>query len=124
MRALPPSVRALAIDLRGFGDSETLAVDATRGLRDFADDVTSVLDELAIPSAHLVGCSMGAGVVLQVLLDRPELVTSVTLESPVMAYGFGGTVGADGSQHEGGGVGSGGGGATPADGKGVWEGKR
>jgi pimeloyl-ACP methyl ester carboxylesterase len=113
MLALPSNVRALAIDLRGFGDSETLPVDATRGLRDFSDDVASVLDELGIPSAHLVGWSMGAGVVLQLLLDRPELVASVTLESPVSPYGFGGTVGAEGRRLDEVGVGTGGGGANP-----------
>src|SRR5690554_7936801 len=36
MLALPEGVRALAIDLRGFGGSETLPVDATRGLSDYA----------------------------------------------------------------------------------------
>jgi pimeloyl-ACP methyl ester carboxylesterase len=113
MLALPAGVRALAVDLRGFGESETLPVDATRGLRDFADDVASVLDELAIGSAHLVGWSMGAGVVLQVLLDRPELVSSVTLESPVSPYGFGGTAGAGGRRLDEVGVGTGGGGANP-----------
>lgn len=113
MLALPPGVRALAIDLRGFGDSETLPVDATRGLRDFSDDVASVLDELGIGSAHLVGWSMGAGVVLQLLLDRPELVTSITLESPVSPYGFGGTVGAEGRRLDEVGGGTGGGGANP-----------
>lgn len=111
MLALPPAVRALAIDLRGFGDSETIPVDATRGLRDFSDDVASVLDELGTGAVHVVGWSMGAGVVLQLLLDRPDLVRSVTLESPVSPYGFGGTA-LDGTILHGG-AGSGGGGANP-----------
>lgn len=111
MLALPDSVRAIAVDLRGFGGSETLPVDATRGLRDFSDDVASVIDELGLAEVHLVGWSMGAGVVLQLLLDRPELVASVTLESPVSPYGFGST-GADGAILNGG-AGSGGGGANP-----------
>src|SRR5689334_17214218 len=74
MLALPAGVRALAIDLRGFGDSETKPVDARRGLRDFADDVRSVLDALDLGTVHLVGWSMGGGVVLQVALDAPERV--------------------------------------------------
>src|SRR5690606_13904739 len=65
MLALPDDVRAIAIDLRGFGDSETLPVDATRGLSDYADDVASVLDEFGIRSANFVGWSMGGGVVMQ-----------------------------------------------------------
>jgi pimeloyl-ACP methyl ester carboxylesterase len=111
MLALPDAVRALAIDLRGFGDSETLPVDASRGLRDFADDVASVLDELGTGPVHLLGWSMGAGVVLQLLLDRPDLVQSLILESPVSPYGFGGTDAAGRILN--GAAGSGGGGANP-----------
>lgn len=113
MLALPPGFRALAIDLRGFGESETLPVDATRGLRDFSDDVLSVLDALALDRVHLVGWSMGAGVVLSLLLDAPERVSSVTLEAPVSPYGFGGTHGPDGARNDADGAGTGGGGANP-----------
>lgn len=112
-----PTMQALwrpswAIDLRGFGESEALPVDATRGVRDFSDDVASVLDQLGIEAAHLVGWSMGGGVVLQLLLDRPELVRSLTLISPVSPYGFGGTR-LDGSLVTADGAGTGGGGANP-----------
>lgn len=87
MLALPHPT--IAIDLRGFGDSETLPVDATRGMRDFSDDVASVLDALGISGAHVVGWSMGGGVVMQLLLDRPDLVRSLTLQAPVPPQGFG-----------------------------------
>ena len=113
MLALPPEVRAIAIDLRGFGGSETLPVDATRGVRDFSDDVASVIDALGLTRVHLVGWSMGGGVVLQLLLDRPELVASVALEAPVSPYGFGGTAGSDGRRLDDDGAGTGGGGANP-----------
>lgn len=87
MLALPrPTV---AIDLRGYGDSETLPVDATRGLRDFSDDFASVLDALGLSGAHIVGWSMGGGVVMQLMLDRPDLVRSATLMAPVPPHGFG-----------------------------------
>ncbi|MHA6696017.1 alpha/beta fold hydrolase [Homoserinimonas sp. A520] len=113
MLALPDDVRALAVDLRGFGDSETLPVDAARGLGDYADDVASVLDELGIRSAHLVGWSMGGGVAMQLLLDRPELFATLTLVAPVSPYGFGGTTGPDGRMLTADGAGTGGGGANP-----------
>src|SRR5690554_5305432 len=112
MLALPEGVRALAIDLRGFGGSETLPVDATRGLSDYADDVASVLDELGIRSANLVGWSMGGGVVMQLLLDRPELFSTMTLVAPVSPYGFGGTAGPEGRMLTADGAGTGGGGAN------------
>jgi pimeloyl-ACP methyl ester carboxylesterase len=113
MLALPAGVRALAIDLRGFGDSETKPVDATRGLRDFSDDVLSVLDALGLNAVHLVGWSMGGGVVMQAALDAPERVLSLTLEAPVSPYGFGGTHGPDGIRNDADGAGTGGGGANP-----------
>ncbi|MBX3194433.1 MAG: alpha/beta fold hydrolase [Microbacteriaceae bacterium] len=113
MLALPTGVRALAIDLRGFGDSETKPVDATRGLRDFSDDVVSVLDALGLDRVHLVGWSMGGGVVMQLALDHPERVATLTLEAPVSPYGFGGTHGADGARNDADGAGTGGGGANP-----------
>lgn len=113
MLALPASVRALAVDLRGFGDSDALPVDATRGLREFADDVWSVLDASGEDRVHLVGWSMGAGVVLQQALDRPDAVASLTLVSPVSPYGFGGTTGADGRRLTDDDAGTGAGGANP-----------
>jgi pimeloyl-ACP methyl ester carboxylesterase len=112
MLDLPGDVRALAIDLRGFGDSDVLPVDATRGVRDFSDDVASVIDELGLGAVHLVGWSLGGGVAMQLLLDRPELVASLTLVATVSPYGFGGT-GADGSFLTPDAAGTGGGGANP-----------
>lgn len=112
MLSLPEGTRALAVDLRGFGDSETLPVDATRGVRDFSDDVAAVLDELGTGAVHLVGWSMGGGVVMQLLLDRPDLVRSLTLVSTVSPYGFGGTA-ADGTRLNADASGTGGGGANP-----------
>jgi pimeloyl-ACP methyl ester carboxylesterase len=112
MLALPHSVRALAVDLRGFGDSEALPVDATRGVRDFSDDVAAVADALALGPVHLVGWSMGGGVAMQLLLDRPDLVRTLTLVSTVSPYGFGGTA-ADGGLLNADASGTGGGGANP-----------
>ena len=104
--------RSLAVDLRGFGDSEVKDVDATRGVGDFSDDVAAVLDAMGIARAHLVGWSMGGGVVMRLLLDRPDLVETLTLVSPVSPYGFGGTR-RDGSLLTSDGAGTGGGGANP-----------
>jgi pimeloyl-ACP methyl ester carboxylesterase len=55
---------------------------------------------------------MGAGVVLQYLLDAPERVSSVVLVAPVSPYGFGGTAGADGRGVHPDGTGCGGGAAN------------
>lgn len=103
---------SIAIDLRGFGDSETAPVDATRGLADFSDDVAATLDALGISGAVVVGWSMGGGVACQLLIDRPDLVGGLLLESPVAPVGFGGTD-ADGHLLVPSAAGTGGGGANP-----------
>jgi pimeloyl-ACP methyl ester carboxylesterase len=110
---LPAGYRPIAVDLRGFGGSATLPVDATRGLRDFSDDVESVCAALELPPAHFVGWSMGGGVLMQLLRDRPALMRTLTLVNPVSPYGFGGTVGADGTLISPDGAGAGAAGANP-----------
>ncbi len=95
VRRLPPTLRLIAPDLRGYGASATAPVDATRGLRDFADDVAALLDEKSlfpggapvVVAAH----SMGCGVAMQLLIDHPDRVRALLLEAPVSPYGFGGT---------------------------------
>ncbi len=110
MQDLPHDLRVIAIDLRGFGGTEHAPVDATRGVRDYSDDVYATLEALGIPEVHLVGWSMGGGIVMQYALDHPVL--SLTLESPVSPYGFGGTR-RDGSRLTDDDAGVGGGGANP-----------
>jgi pimeloyl-ACP methyl ester carboxylesterase len=109
MLALPADLRVFAIDLRGFGDTETKPVDATRGVGDFSDDVFATVRALGLEQVHLVGWSMGAGVAMQYSLEHPVL--SLTLESPISPYGFGGTA-LDGSRLTDDDAGTGGGGAN------------
>jgi len=113
MLALPETYQPLAIDLRGFGDTDDEPIDATRGLRDFSDDLAAAIEALGLGAVHLVGWSMGGGVVLQHLTDRPDTVASLTLVDPVSPFGFGGTRGVDGVLCDPYGAGSGGGGANP-----------
>lgn len=117
MGRLPENVWAFAPDLRSYGASEPLPVDATRGLRDFADDVGALLDELAVGTAerpvHVVGWSVGGGVAMQLTLDRPSGIASLTLEAPMSPFGFGGTRDLDGRRCFEDGAGAGGGLANP-----------
>jgi pimeloyl-ACP methyl ester carboxylesterase len=115
MLALPGTYRPLALDLRGFGDTDPDRVDATRGLRDYSDDLAATIEALELDSVHLVGWSMGGGVVMQYLADRPasHRVASLTLVDPVSPFGFGGTRGLDGTLCDPSGAGSGGGTANP-----------
>ncbi|MCO7219325.1 alpha/beta fold hydrolase [Klenkia sp. PcliD-1-E] len=111
--ALEGPWRVLAVDLRGFGGTDPAPVDATRGVRDWSDDLEALVTALGADSVHLVGWSMGGGVVLQHLLDHADRVGSVTLVAPVSPFGFGGTAGPDGHRVHPDGTGAGAGGANP-----------
>jgi pimeloyl-ACP methyl ester carboxylesterase len=94
LAALPPDCWGLAPDLRGFGRSEPKPVDATRGLRDLSDDLYDLMKTLGHATdrkVHLVGWSLGGGVVMQYAIDHPDEVASLTLCCPIPPYGMGGT---------------------------------
>lgn len=98
LERLPKNMRGLAPDLRGFGHSEALPVDATRGLRDFSDDLHSFFAHLGLGNQRLflVGWSAGGGIVMQYAIDHPQAVAGLVLSAPMSPYGFGGTRGLDG----------------------------
>ncbi|GAB3066763.1 alpha/beta hydrolase [Intrasporangium mesophilum] len=113
---LGDDVRVIAPDLRGFGRTDAVPVDATRGLGDMVEDVHALLDILGLAglrSVNAVGWSMGAGVVEQLMLEHPDDLASVTLVAPLSPYGFGGTTGAVGTRPFADGASTGGGGANP-----------
>lgn len=102
-----------APDMRGYGDSETLPVDATRGVRDFSDDLAAFVRTLHLPKFHLLGWSLGGNIVMQYAVDYPESLLSLTLEAPGSPFGFGGTRDAQGTPTSADFAGSGGGTANP-----------
>jgi pimeloyl-ACP methyl ester carboxylesterase len=89
MPGAPARYRMIAPDMRGFGDTEHVPIDATRGLRDWADDTFSLVRALGITRrVHLVGWSTGGAAIANYAQDRP--VASLTFVDPVSPYGFGG----------------------------------
>jgi pimeloyl-ACP methyl ester carboxylesterase len=96
MLALPAGFRGIAPDLRGYGWTEDMPIDSTRGLCDLSDDVAALMVALKIEKAHFVGWSMGAGILYRFITDYPGRVFSLTLVCPVSPYGFGGTKDPDG----------------------------
>jgi pimeloyl-ACP methyl ester carboxylesterase len=93
LAALPDPYRGLAPDLRGYGGSGTKPLDATRGLRDFSDDLRALAGALGLDGQkfHLVGWSAGGTVAMQYAIDRPDTLASLTMIDPMSPYGFGGT---------------------------------
>ena len=81
--------RLLAPDMRGFGRTEAVPIDATRGLRDWADDTDALVRALGIVRpVHLAGWSTGGAAIARYAQDRA--VASLTFIDPVSPYGFGG----------------------------------
>lgn len=113
LAALPSQLCGLAPDLRGYGDSEAKPIDASRGVRDWSDDLHSLFETLGLQQVHLLGWSLGGGVVMQYAIDHPERVKSLTLMAPVSPYGFGATKGLHGDLTTTDGAGAGGGAANP-----------
>jgi pimeloyl-ACP methyl ester carboxylesterase len=75
--------------MRGFGDTERLPIDATRGLRDWADDTHALVRALGIERPlHLVGWSTGGAAIANYAVDRP--VASLTFVDPISPFGYGG----------------------------------
>lgn len=117
MLSLPKGLRAVAVDLRGFGGSEPKPIDATRGIRDFSDDIHALVTHPSVAGdrrkVHLVGWSVGGGVVMQYAIDHADRVASLTLIAPMSPFGFGGTKDAKGTPCFDDFAGSGGGTANP-----------
>lgn len=113
MLALPDSYRAIAPDLRGYGDTEEAGIDATLGLGDIADDVYSLVQTLGLSSYHMMGHSMGGGVTMRYMLSHASELKSVTLVAPASPYGYGGSKDLDGTPCYEDGAPAGAGGANP-----------
>lgn len=91
MPGAPKNLRIIAPDMRGFGDTERKPIDATRGLRDWADDTYSLVKKLGITRpVHLVGWSTG-GAAIANYATAGHPVASLTFIDPVSPYGFGGS---------------------------------
>lgn len=67
LRSLSGNYRAVAIDLRGYGDSQDPA--GSLDFFDFVEDISRTLDCIGAKRAHLVGLSMG-GLVVQAFYAR------------------------------------------------------
>ena len=66
--------RVIRYDMLGFGQSS-----AVQGPRCRRDDLHQLLSHLGITQAHLVGCSNGGTILLDLALEQPDLALSLTM---------------------------------------------
>jgi pimeloyl-ACP methyl ester carboxylesterase len=112
----PGGYRLVAPDLRTFGRTERKPVDATRGLRDWSDDLHALVEALGWAGGgriHLAGWSNGGGVVQQYAIDHGDQLASIALVAPLAPFGFGGSKDVDGTPCWDDWAGTGGGTAAP-----------
>lgn len=83
--ALTPEYTVHAIDLPGFGASSK-PLPAPYDAQFFARHVLRFMDTLAIDRAHLVGNSMGGRVAIEVGLQAPSRVRTLSLLASAMAF--------------------------------------
>ncbi len=81
MAELGAGVRTIAVDLPGFGGSNTLA--GPYDLDRFAGELRALLASLATGPVVVVGHSMGAKVALRLAVEAPEMVRGLVLVAPV-----------------------------------------
>jgi pimeloyl-ACP methyl ester carboxylesterase len=71
--------RCITYDLRGIGQSDV--PETGYSAPDMARDALGLLDALGLASAHVAGYSLGGAIALQMALDAPQRVESLSLYS-------------------------------------------
>lgn len=78
--ALAQHYDVIRYDMRGFGKSSAATGPANR-----RDDLRRLLDALDVQRAHFVGCSNGGELMLDLALEQPQSVASLTLVGATMS---------------------------------------
>ena len=76
--------QVIACEMQGHG--RTADIEREFSYDDLADDVAALLDHLEIPSADLIGYSMGGGVAMQCAIRHPDKVRKVVSISAVFRH--------------------------------------
>ena len=113
MLRLPSGYYGVALDQRGYGDTEPLPIVASEALNDMAEDAFALADKMGIDRFHLVAHSMGGNVAMKMALLNPARVMTMTLVATGSPYGYSGSKGNDGAPVYEDGAPAGGGAANP-----------
>lgn len=71
---LVPHYRVIRYDMRGYGQSSPVKGPMCR-----RKDLAALLEHLGVTQAHLLGCSNGGEISLDLALEKPQLAASLTL---------------------------------------------
>jgi esterase len=84
-RSLVADYQVISVDLRNHGDSPH---ESLMDLPSMAADIVELMDDLELPSATLIGHSLGGKVAMQVALTSPERVSDlVVIDIAPVTYG-------------------------------------
>ena len=79
--------KVIAIEMQGHGRTADIKRDIT--YENLSDDVTGLLDYLKVPSADIIGYSVGGGVAMQCAIRHPEKVRKiVSISAPIRRDGW------------------------------------
>ncbi|PKK98417.1 MAG: alpha/beta hydrolase [Tenericutes bacterium HGW-Tenericutes-2] len=86
LERLPKTMKVLAPDLRGYGDSSYYR--RVKSLADFAEDVYLFMQAKDIKQAFIVGWSLGGGVALELAAAHPKAVEKMILINSTTHRGY------------------------------------
>lgn len=77
---LARTCRVTTYDRRGHSASQRLAEQGS--IRDDVDDLAALIEQQGLQPVHVVGNSFGAIVLLNLMINRPDLIASATVHEP------------------------------------------
>ena len=86
--SLPTRYRCVTYHRRGY-EGSTRVIAPIR-VEDHASDCASLLRQLNVSKAHVVGHSFGGAIALSLAMDAPQLVHTITLMEPALVLGASG----------------------------------
>ncbi|MBX3015461.1 MAG: alpha/beta hydrolase [Caldilineaceae bacterium] len=85
LAVLPPEIHAIALDLRGCGQSDKPA--AGYSIEEQATDLAAFVDAIGWDDFDLVGHASGAAIAIEFTLNRPNVVHTLALVDPAPIEG-------------------------------------
>ncbi|MCI1958051.1 MAG: alpha/beta hydrolase [Clostridia bacterium] len=86
MEALESDAHIVAVDLIGFGDSSYNRTINT--LQEFSIDIALFLKAKNLKNIYVLGWSTGGGIVMELAVDHPELISHIILLDSVGSQGY------------------------------------